>query len=224
MVLQVCGPQQSIQRDPQKYAWEDAFELAALIGRQVIPRFTIDDKNRFAYQQVAKWMVGDPEMLCNAYEGNGEQPGDLTKGLYIQGPTGTGKSVLLNIFRRVGKALNIQITAYDPGVKLIWEMRSADAICAEYERDGDLAVYKREKILCINDLGTEPAEVLYMGNRRGCLRTILESRGDAYDKVTLISSNIPINKTGDFYGERVQSRLYKMCNPITMCGDDRRKK
>lgn len=212
----------AIQRDEQLFAWEDAYELMVKIGQLIVPGFKIDSNNSFAYENIAKWVVGDPSMKCSGYDGNGERPGDLCKGLYIQGPTGTGKSIAINLCRKACSAFKIIVNASNPYQPLTWSSYNTDNICSAYENSGDISEFKKSPVICIQDLGTEPSEVIYMGNRRNCLRSILEYRGDCYDKITHITSNIPIFKTGEYYGERVQSRLYQMCNPITMLGTDRR--
>ena len=88
--------------------------------------------------------------------------------------------------------------------------------------EGDLTPWKEEISLCIQDLGNEPSEVMYMGNRRRVLRSVLEARGDMYDRLTLISSNFPPERLGEVYGQRVASRIRQMCNPIYLGGSDRR--
>jgi hypothetical protein len=63
-----------------------------------------------------------------------------------------------------------------------------------------------------------------MGNRRRVLGSIIEARGDLSGRLTLISSNMKIDKAGSLYGPRVQSRLIEMCNILTLSGPDRRRK
>ena len=64
-----------------------------------------------------------------------------------------------------------------------------------------------------------------MGNRINVLRQILEYRGDQTDKITLITSNLPMNHKRfiDRYEDRVSSRLNEMCNYFEIKGKDRRK-
>lgn len=223
-IRQLVSSRGMLKRQPQAFAWEDAYEVATKIGQFIIPGFVIDNANRFAYENISKWIVNDPTFLCNTLEGDGtaSMSGNLQKGLYLQGPTGTGKSICLSVFRDVARALRVYVSDGAATFPLAWMTRTADAICNDYEKDGDLLTYKREPILCINDLGAEPAETLHMGNRRNCIRLLIETRGDMFDKMTIFSSNIPMGQTGEFYGDRVQSRLVQMCNVITMKGKDRR--
>ena len=80
-------------------------------------------------------------------------------------------------------------------------------------------------MLGIQDLGSEPQESLYMGNRVDVVRQLIEHRGDKTDEMTLITSNLKINgeRLVNRYGDRVASRLVEMCNYFEIKGKDRRK-
>ena len=79
-------------------------------------------------------------------------------------------------------------------------------------------------IICIQDLGSEQMESLYMGNRENVIRRMIEYRGDRTDMLTLITSNLPMahQKLEEKYGDRVVSRLNEMCNYLEIKGKDRR--
>jgi DNA replication protein DnaC len=64
-----------------------------------------------------------------------------------------------------------------------------------------------------------------MGNREEVIKRLLSIRGDRRDRITLISSNIPLNHKlmTDTYGDRVVSRLEEMCNYFELVGKDRRR-
>ena len=64
-----------------------------------------------------------------------------------------------------------------------------------------------------------------MGNKLEVLRTLIESRGDRTDAMTLFTSNFPMSHKSiiDRYGDRVASRLVEMCNYMEIKGKDRRK-
>lgn len=212
-----------ILRQKQFITFEDGMQALRQIGGYMCPGFTIDRGNEFAYTNMLRWIINDEKMLCNGERGAAE--GDLQKGIYIYGNVGTGKSLLLDIFRTFARYYKLRMKpgeALEP-VPLAWMTWRADDICDQYAKDGDLSIWKQTRVLCIQDLGNEPAELLYMGNRRRVLRSIIEARGDSYDTLTLISSNIPPEKIGDIYGPRVASRISQMCNFLRMDGPDRRK-
>lgn len=106
-----------------------------------------------------------------------------------------------------------------------WGNVRTDVMCDEYTEQGTFDKYKKMSIVGIQDLGAEPMESMYMGNRINVLRQILEYRGDQTDQLTLITSNLPMNHKRfiDRYEDRVSSRLNEMCNYFEIKGKDRRK-
>jgi hypothetical protein len=120
---------------------------------------------------------------------------------------------------------NVKINIGDNIRCLHWENVRADTICEDYTKEGTMRDYETSPILGIQDLGAEPTESLFMGNRMSVLRQLLEYRGDFTDRITLISSNIPLSHKmlTDRYGDRVASRLNEMCNYFEITGKDRRK-
>lgn len=213
-----------IYRQKQKVTFEQGMEALEAIGQIMIPGFVIDQHNRFAYENLVRWVINDPGAMCNTPEGD-TAPANLSKGIYIQGNTGSGKSMALDMCRTLCNyfGLKVRTEAYGTPVSLAWNTYRADEICEAYARDGDLFTWKSTPCLCIQDFGSEPGETLYMGNRRRVIGSIIEARGDMYNLITLISTNLRINKVGEIYGQRVASRLVQMCNIITLTGPDRRK-
>ena len=209
MVAQVLGSRRGIEREEQRFSMDDAYRLAVEVGKQMCPHFVIDDDNQSAYIAVAAWLVGDPN--CH-----GIRPG---KGIYLEGPVGCGKSLCLDIYRSVARYLYIQVN----GEPIRWQTVRTEEVCDTFLATGNVDTFRDARVICFQDLGSEPTEVLYMGNRRNIMRSILEYRGDNAACLTLITSNIPADKAGEYYGQRVESRLRQMCNIITMGGSDRRK-
>ena len=107
----------------------------------------------------------------------------------------------------------------------MWSIYRADEVCREWACIGDIQKFKTISILAIQDLGQEQQETLYMGNRMNVLKQLLEYRGDQDGQLTLITSNLKLSgkKLEELYGDRVQSRLFEMCNYFEIKGKDRRK-
>jgi hypothetical protein len=207
------------------YNMNEALQAVEHIGKSRNPRFVIDDENRFVFENVIRWVHGDPEMKSIDPETKTVVAGRLNAGIYIGGRTGTGKSWALEIMSAYCLIDNVQVKAGETQRCLHWVNVRTDTICDEYTTNGTVDRYKQMSIASIQDLGAEPAESLYMGNRVNVLRQILEYRGDFSDKITMITSNLPVNHKVfiDRYGERVESRLIEMCNFFEMKGRDRRK-
>lgn len=203
---------------------DDLLAEAEAVGKFRTEDFVIDKGLQFAYTNVARWFVGDPAMLAmNPKTGMAER-GDLNKGLYISGRTGCGKTWMMDIFTYLARehVLRVDIS----GKSAIMNIRScrADEITSRFIQNADLGAYVGEPMMLINDLGAEPKEVLYMGNRIDVLRQVLERRADDPSKLTFITSNFPMNADAikERYGERVFSRLSQMCNYIEINGNDKR--
>ena len=205
---------------------EFAMSVIETIGTYRNPKFRIDDENRFVYENMVRWVHGDTEMKCVSPDDSKKViPGDIAKGIYIAGNTGTGKTWCLDIMSKYTQLLNIGIKIVGERHALTWGGFRADAIIADYQQTGEYYRFAKQPIICIHDLGTESTDALYMGNRMNVLRAILEYRGDRSDQITLISSNIPMEHKmfTDKYGDRVASRMREMCNYFELTGQDRRK-
>lgn len=210
-----------------EYDLQDAMKIVEAIGKSRDPKFVIDNENRFTYENFVKWCHGDSTMQCMNPVTHQPCPGNLKRGIYIAGNTGTGKTWCLDIMLAYCAAFNFRIMFMEDTTPrpLWWKTVRADAICDQYAETGDVQDFKKQKILGIQDLGSESSEILYMGNRQDVIRNLIEYRGDMTDEITMITSNLKIN--GDVmknrYGDRVASRLVEMCNYFEISGKDRRR-
>lgn len=205
-------------------AQDDLMSVVKAVGQAKHPRFIIDDDNRFAYENAVKWLFGDDTMQAIDPMTGKVIRADLGKGLFIAGPTGVGKSWLLDIISAVAMALNLHFIVDDKPVCLYWRSMRADEICALFAQQGHFSPYDKKPILCIQDLGSEPSESIHMGNRQNVIRQLIEQRGDRTDCLTVISSNYRLHSEAikQSYGDRAQSRLVEMCNYLEIRGRDRR--
>lgn len=217
----------TIQRFSYDIADETAMQIAAAVGRELCTGFTIDNDNRFVYTNTLRWLIGMPFEAIDANHTGCTIQGNLNKGLFIAGPCGSGKSMLLTILAAIAGHFRIE---YEFGgehhKKLQWLDRRADELCNQFILSGADVVVEAKKadVLCLNDVGSEPAEQMYMGNRVNIIRQILEARGDKTGQFTLITSNYPMlsDQLAAQYGDRVVSRLQGMCNYFELKGKDRR--
>ena len=208
------------------WTMEEMMELVTIYGKGICPDFRIDDGNRGLYEQLVYWTVGSPKMRCLDPLTRNPMQGDLSKGIYIGGKTGRGKSVALKVLRRLYDMNPLIRRDHFGNIRLVggWVEKRADEITDIYSAEGNITDLKNEPLICIQDFGSEPQESLYMGNRVNVMRSLIESRGDM-QCLTMISSNIPMGHQylQQRYGDRVQSRLYAMCNYLELDGEDRRR-
>ena len=207
------------------YDPNESLRLVEAIGKQRNPRFVIDDENRFTYENIVKWLHCDPTMKAIHPETKKEVPGDMCRGIYIAGNTGSGKSWCMEVMLAYADLFNFKIKYAGDESRIWWRIARADEIVARYVETTSIGEYKRMKLLCIQDFGAEQLEAASMGNRMNVLRTLLEYRGDRSDCLTMITSNYSLKNPTltESYGERVSSRLNEMCNYFEIKGRDRRK-
>jgi len=219
------------------YKMQTALQAVEAIGKSRNPRFVIDDENRFAYENLIRWVHGDPEMKCLDPATKEIVTGRLNAGIYIAGSTGTGKSWALEIMAAYSLIDNVNVNIGEHRRPLFWKNVRTDAICDEYTATGSFDKFKKIQIVGFQDLGAEPKESLYMGNRINVMQQILEYRGDRTDLITHITSNLPFHLPKSIeptketidkaiygrFGDRVASRLNEMCNYFEIIGKDRRR-
>lgn len=207
------------------FAMEDCLKLVEEIGKQRNPRFVIDDENRFAYENFIKWLHCDPTMKALHPETGNEIPGDLYRGIYIAGNTGSGKSWAMEVMWSYASVMRFVIQYGEEKSYIGWRILRADEIVSKFVEETTIESFIKCRILCIQDFGSEPLEAVSMGNRMNVMRSLIESRGDRSDCLTMITSNYSLRNPSlkDFYGERVTSRLIGMCNYFEIKGKDRRK-
>lgn len=203
---------------------DESLYLITQTGLARNPRFTIDNENHFAYDNIFRWANGDKSARALHPQTRKVIDANMKAGIYIAGNTGTGKTWCLELLREYLAATGFKIMISGEECPFLFANLRADEITTSFALNGDLSRFVDMDILAINDVGTEPRETLYMGNRVEVIRAILERRGDAHDKITLITSNFPFTHDVfvERYGDRVVSRLREMVNYYEIKGKDRR--
>ncbi len=203
---------------------EDAMDIVRRIGRMYEADFTIDKDNEFVYRNLVKWVNGDDTL--QALDPNTQKPiyGNRKGGIYLAGTTGSGKTLCMEIIKAYATYVNARVQIYPHEPKtLSWQPKHATSIVDAYASTGSLNGTDEADILFIEDLGCEADSVSYMGNKMDVMRRILEYRGDYRNKLTLITTNLPMMSdwTKNRYGSRVISRLGQL-NYYELKGKDRR--
>ena len=224
LIGKLSKPESGILRWKTEMSVEDGMEVVIEIGKGYSPDFVIDKHNDYVYRNIVKWIHGDETMQAIDPHTKKLTTGRLKAGIYIAGTTGTGKSWCMDILRDYARLVRPQIhfTPDEYATQLIWSSYNASDITNEYTQLGNIREIEDKRLLCIQDLGCEPTEVAYMGNRANVIKSLIERRGDTRNRMLLVTSNIPIEGIADRYGDRVSSRLHQMCNYFILTGKDRR--
>lgn len=149
---------------------------------------------------------------------------DKNKGLSLFGGFGTGKTMLLKIFRRI-------INGTDQGRKI--QFADCGEIARNFIRDGvtsleqfeKTSVYETRQEWIFDDLGTEVLAQHY-GNKFEVMEHVIDiayknfsSGGNRY----YFTTNLPEKVLIERYGVRQWDRIIEMTNFVILSGDSRRK-
>ena len=121
---------------------------------------------------------------------------------------GNGKSTLVKALQQLVNYLDIK----DENDGMRWGFRILDAkeiawMCREERKAWN--ELRHVKMLAIDDLGTEPVEVMDYGNRQNPVIDLLYKRYDN-QLTTIITTNLRPKEISETYGERIADRLREM--------------
>lgn len=210
----------------EKWSMEEMLSQIVSFGRTLNRNFRLDEHNREVYTNIVYWAMGDARMKAVNPSTGKIISGRVDKGLYIAGNVGTGKTTAMQIATQLYKVNPFRKPWQQDTIAENMVYRASDIVNG-YEVEGYAKIVDiaRCGYLVIEDLGTEPGEAVFMGNRRNVLRQLMENRGDVQSYAMSATSNIPLGHP-DFiarYGQRAQSRVQEMTNYLVLTGDDRRK-
>lgn len=174
--------------------------------KSICPDFDVDDNNRQIMGDVFHWCIRDKKGTL-----------DPTKGLWIYGNIGTGKSTLM-------KAILNFVSAYwlrDSGERISPVWMNVPTYCGKYATDGFAAFDSIP--MGLDELGTEISPTNHIGNKLNVvshlINTIYDRRGDI---PYIVTTNRSLNGILENYGERTIDRIGQLFNLIEMRGASRR--
>jgi hypothetical protein len=212
---------QPVQRQVRSYNLAEEISIIEKIGKAKGSEFVIDNDNRFLFENIVKWANGDSFMCINP-ETKKTVEGDTTKGLFIAGNTGSGKTWAMEILSLYCGFREFVFKSHGNLKRLVFQNIRTDKVCEIYSETGLYSEFVEKETICFQDLTDEPSESLFMGNREQVVRRILSSRGDKTGLITHFTSNVPLMGLEKIYGDRVVSRMRKMCNYYELKSRDRR--
>lgn len=190
-----------------------ALSVIDRIGKSFEPKFELNNQAREVYLKLIQYIHADPKF-----------PGDLTKGLLLLGPTGTGKTLAMKIMSVYRSIDDTKFIMSGKTYRMNYEVISVNDIVNGFMNNAfdGIAVYANRYITCLDDLGTEIEHVKYYGNDLDVISYIISER---YAKrlLTFATSNFTLNKLEEKYGDRIFSRMHAMFNFIIMKDKDFRK-
>lgn len=173
-------------------------------------KFRVDVSNREIVSSLFDYFMGIPGKL------------DTGKGLWIEGPVGTGKSTLMFVFSKFMQRMNKGFKVY-----------ICSQVTSEYSMTGDIDKYllnedgycKGPVPMCFDELGREPNPAKYYGTELNVMQHILHIRYSLWQQgglKTFVTTNFNAKEIGDLYGDFIRDRRREMFNILVMNGESRR--
>lgn len=190
-----------------------ALSVVERIGKGIDPAFTMNESVKKVYKQLIQFFHADPEFN-----------GDIDKGLLLMGPTGTGKTLAMQIMAKYRTIDDTKFIINNRLYRMSYDIIDVNRMVNMFmdnSFDG-IQVFCNRYLICIDDIGTEIENVKHYGNVLDVVSHVLAER---YAKrlMTFGTTNFPIKVLEQKYDDRVISRMYALFNFITMTGKDYRK-
>lgn len=180
--------------------------------------FVVDDDNRGIVEHLAKYFTNDEEFNIGNF--------NLSKGLLIMGPVGTGKSGLMTFFQKNKKRCYAIKSCNDISEDYLFLKDELENVYSNpIEKPlHDPAVFFQKYIgYCFDDLGTEQVRNSY-GNKKDTMADILFAIYNKKDFEKFhVTTNLNKKELEERYGSRIFSRFQEMFNFFVYDGKDRRK-
>lgn len=197
------------------YKMDVALSVVEKIAQTIDPKFKMIEEVSEVYKELIRYFHADPEFK-----------GDLTKGILLMGPTGTGKTIAMQIMSIYRQIDDTKFVCHGKLYRMNYEVIDVNRLVAlfmENAFDG-VEIYCRRYVTCLDDIGTEDKSVKYYGNVLDVVGHVIAER---YSKglLTFGTTNFPLNVLEEMYDDRIISRMHAMFNFMTLkCEDFRRKK
>lgn len=181
----------------------------------VCASFVINEANKSLMNDIYKYIEGREGRL------------DPSKGLWLWGTIGTGKSTIIQILNMYDKlAKGLSIGGYPMGGFMI---ESATTVANRFISKGSEALEQytynngNTRTIAFDELGREPFPAKHYGTELNVMQYIFQCRYEfRHEVVTHVTTNLTLNQVQDIYGAYIADRINEMFNVIEVKGRSRR--
>ncbi|MEP3210894.1 MAG: hypothetical protein ABJN95_17025 [Maribacter sp.] len=178
--------------------------------------FQVDTDNKKYFNQICKYFSRD-----SLFEIDHE--GDLNKGLFVYGNSGSGKTTSFKIIQSISQKYNLKQLWFP----FIETQEVVNKFNSDKNKDSIIKNYSKGNFM-FDELGAETtAQNVFVFGKEDIFIRILEARYNQFvDKgvKTHITCNLTLEEIRKRYGPRVEDRFYEMFNlvPLNVTGKSRR--
>jgi predicted ATPase len=188
------------------------FDLFKMIAERDIPDYSLNEKQT----KIAKMLIA----YFNGHESVEKRGVSLSKGIYLYGDFGTGKTTLFRILRTY---LTMLHGRHPNG----YRQTSVEEIINDYKKSENFDNYLKPSHLLINEFATENDYKLQIYGSRvsELIKSFLMLRYENFSvKGGLVhtTSNLDYNELKTYYEPKLTSRFFEMFNFIEFTGKSKR--
>lgn len=204
--------------EEKKQNRENALSAIRSAGSSIEPYFTLTPAQEEYYLNLYAYFLDKPRGL------------DRTKGLLILGTVGTGKTLSMQVMRKIFGGFAIAESRYI--VRDFFATTPNTLVIDKYGRESfkrtpaGMFDYTKPIDYCFEDFGLESINVKVYGNVANIMEEIIHDRYEMFLKhgmMTYATSNLDTEQIKKYYGERTSDRLRQMMNVIELTGESLRK-